>query len=599
MRWCPVASILEKIFPILTWSKNYNADKAVSDLLSGITVGMTLIPQSMAYASLAELGPQYGLYSSICGGFVYVLFGTIPELHIAPTALLSLVTYSHTLHVTFGKQNAVVLLCFVAGVIELLCGILHLGFLVDFVSAPVVAAFTSAVAITVASSQVKNLLGLQFIAETFMGAWYKIFEHIGQIKKWDAILGLSCFIMLLFLKKIKDYGEPPFAENCGNINGKRSKIKGLLWFISISRNVVVVGGCSLLAFFLEKSGNNVLTLTNNVPSGLPNITLPPIEVNYEGMNFSFVEMVSQLGISVFVVPFIAVLGNVAIAKAFAKGKAMDASQEMIALGMCNIVGSCFGSYPINASFTRGAISNATGVKTPTAGIYTGILVILSLTFLTPFFSYIPKPTLAAVVICAVLSMVEVTMTKLIWKINKIDLLPFTITLLSCLLIGLEIGIIIGVCVDIILLLHSSARPKILFEVVMDNDVGNYIKITPTSAITFPSAEYIRERIMNYHRNESSTEQYMVVIDCHRIHKMDFTAGKCLGAMMTDLKNNNRKVIFLEPRLKIVKVLKNVCANDILVAETEEELRMHLKHTKEMKLPHQEARVESFKQVREI
>jgi sodium-independent sulfate anion transporter 11 len=149
----------------------------------------------------------------------------------------------------------------------------------------------------------------------------------------------------------------------------------------------------------------------------------------------------------------------------AQGKVIDASQEMIAVGMCNLIGSFFGSYPVNASFSRAAVSNASGVKTPLAGIYTGVIVLLALTFLTPYFSYIPKPTLAAVIICAVIFMVEVPLTKMIWEINKIDLVPFFVTLICCLMLGIEIGILIGVCVDIIFVLYRTARPKILIDKV--------------------------------------------------------------------------------------------------------------------------------------
>lgn len=241
--------MLKKIFPILTWRKFYNADKGVSDLLTGITVGLTLIPQSMAYAGLAELGPQFGLYSSICGGFVYLFFGTVPELHIAPTALLSLLTYSHTLHVTFNKEYAVILLCFISGVVELLCGLFHLGFLVDFVSIPVVAAFTSAGAITIVTSQIKNLLGLQFNAESFSSVWYKVFEHIKETKLWDALLGITCFTILLVLRQLKEYGQPPFEEPDKNI--RYLKLKKILWFLSISKNVVVVVTCSFLVYILD------------------------------------------------------------------------------------------------------------------------------------------------------------------------------------------------------------------------------------------------------------------------------------------------------------------------------------------------------------
>mgnify|MGYP005984332669 FL=1 len=163
----------------------------------------------------------------------------------------------------------------------------------------------------------------------------------------------------------------------------------------------------------------------------------------------------------------------------AKGKVIDASQEMIAVGMCNLIGSFFGSYPVNASFSRAAVSNASGVRTPLAGIYTGVMVLLALTFLTPYFSYIPKPTLAAVIICAVIFMVEVTLTKMIWEINsafssglkfvvdfmfvEMDLVPFFVTLAACLLLSIEIGILVGVCVDIIFVLYGAARPKVLIE----------------------------------------------------------------------------------------------------------------------------------------
>ncbi|CAH1996914.1 unnamed protein product [Acanthoscelides obtectus] len=405
---------LRKVFPFLHWSKQYDLDKAICDLVAGITIGLTLIPQSLAYASLAGLEPQYGLYSSLCGGIIYLLFGTIPELSIAPTAILSLLTYSYTKNVTFGNIEAAILLCFFGGVIELLCGLLHLGFLVDFVSTPVVAAFTSAGAITIASSQVKNLIGVHIGGgETFFEIWKKLFEHIGNFKKWDTILGLSCCALLLLMRKMKDFGAALISTDSKE---KTPTYKKIVWLTSVARNALVVVGCAVATFVLDMHGMKPFSLTADVPSGWPNVSLPPFRIQQGNSTVTLTDILVELEAGIIFIPFIAILANIGIAKAFARGRVIDASQEMIAIGACNIAGSFFGSYPVNASFSRAAVGGASGVKTPLAGIYTAGMVFLAFTLLTPYFSYIPKPTLAAVIICAVIFMVEVVISKNIWII---------------------------------------------------------------------------------------------------------------------------------------------------------------------------------------
>ncbi|XP_044252765.1 sodium-independent sulfate anion transporter-like [Tribolium madens] len=557
--------IVKRGFPVLTWGKNYSLDVAIADLVAGITIGLTLIPQCIAYASLAGLGPEYGLYSSLCGGIIYVVFGAVPELNIAPTALLSLLTFTFTNNASFGKVKAAILLCFLSGIIELFCGSLHLGFLVDFVSTPVVAAFTSAGALTIATSQIKNLLGLNFSADSFVGVWSKVFGHITETKMWDAILGIGCCVVLLLLRKLKDYGSPPLDDHKVVSRGKK-----VIWFCSVARNAFVVIACAATAYLFDSRGEKPFSLTSKVPEGLPSFTNPVAEVQHGNTTTSVVDMMKELGAGIFAVPFVAILGNVAIAKAFAKGKVIDASQEMIAVGMCNLIGSFFGSYPVNASFSRAAVSNASGVRTPLAGIYTGVMVILALTFLTPYFSYIPKPTLAAVIICAVIFMVEVTLTKLIWRINKIDLVPFFVTLVFCLVLGIEFGILIGVCVDILFLLYRTARPKVVFDYIHNENQTNYVKITPTSAILFPSVEYIREKIMQ--NSEIQNVKYtFLVFDCQRVNKLDFTAAKSLSALLSDLSKMQKQVIFYRSQKAVVKIMTKVTEGGVKIAETEENL----------------------------
>ncbi|CAH0563574.1 unnamed protein product [Brassicogethes aeneus] len=564
---------LKKKLPILEWSLDYNVDKGLADLVAGVTAGLTLIPQSLAYASLAGLEPQYGLYSSLCGGITYTVFGTVPELNIAPTALLSLLTYSYTHDLSYDSHTGATLLTFLAGLLELLCGLLHLGFLVDFVSTPVVAGFTSAGAITIATAQVKNLLGLKFTAESFIDVWKQVAMHISEVKLYDALLGSSCCVFLLLMRKLKDCGEPPLEDHHEQSKESVNGCKKFIWFCSVSRNALVVISSAIMVYALNLHDIKPFSVTAHVPPGWPNISSPPFEAFsvHQNRTLHVFDMMKELGSGIFVVPFIAILGNVAIAKAFSQGKIVDASQEMIAVGLCNIFGSFFGSYPVNASFSRAAVSNASGVKTPLAGVYTGAMVILAFTFLTPYFTYIPKTTLSAVIICAVLFMVEVAITKMIWKINKIDLIPFLLTLISCLLLGIETGILIGVTVDIVMLLYSIARPKVLFEKIQISQDKVYLKVTPTSSIFFPSAQYLRENILKTNIEEG-TNTNIIVLDCHRITRLDFTGGKCLGDLVKDLKKKGKFVIFLLPLKNMENTIRVTCDPTIPIVHSDSEVK---------------------------
>lgn len=241
---------------------------------------------------------------------------------------------------------------------------------------------------------------------------------------------------------------------------------------------------------------------------------------------------------------------------------------MIAVGICNIISSFFGSMPINASFSRAAVSNASGTKTPFSGIYTGIMVILALTFLTPYFSYMPKATLSSVIICAVIYMVEVTLAKMIWKINRMDLIPLLATFFACLVLGMEIGILVGIVSDVLLILYYTARPKILIDTVSVDRCVSYIKITPSTSLHFPSAEYIRERIMKYDI-EYGNESRVIVIDCSRVNKTDFTAAKCLGALVTDLHTAGKVVVFLKPKPSFAKMLTKTSGKKCCFANAED------------------------------
>ncbi|CAH0397843.1 unnamed protein product [Chilo suppressalis] len=481
--------VISGLFPILHWSRGYDARTAVGDLIAGVTVALTLIPQSIAYASLAGFEPQYGLYASLTGGIIYALLGTCPQINIGPTALLSLLTFTYT---SGTNPDFAVLLCFIAGIIQLIAGVCQLGFLVEFVSLPVVSGFTSAAAITIASSQIKGLLGLKFSAETFVGTWKGVFGHIQDTRLPDTLLSLACCIVLLGMKALKDIRIKAAQDEKDN----RSAVvlQRTLWFAGVARNAVVVVVAAVLAFFIHQDRNDPLILTGNITPGLPTPNAPPFSTSVGNTTFGAGDMFSHLGSGLLVVPIVGIISNVAIAKAFARGRTLDATQEIVALGVCNVLGAFFRSFPVNGSFTRSAVSDASGVKSPAAGFYTSLIVLLTLALLTPYFYFIPRAALAAVIICAVLHMVDIAIIKNLWKTSRLDLIPLFGTFICCLALGIEVGLICGVLVDVLLLLYYHSRPPLDVQFVDNNDSPPHYAIHPVGGLHFAGAETVRNKL---------------------------------------------------------------------------------------------------------
>nr|XP_032523263.1 sodium-independent sulfate anion transporter-like isoform X1 [Danaus plexippus plexippus] len=476
--------LVGRVFPIVQWSRLYDVNTAVGDLIAGITIALTLIPQSIAYASLAGFEPQYGLYASFAGGFVYALLGTCPQINIGPTALLSLLTFTYT---NGTNPDFAILLCFIGGIIQLIAGVIQLGFLVEFVSLPVVSGFTSAAAITIASSQIKGLLGLKFKAENFISTWRGVLHHIGETKLEDSLLGLSCCIVLMGMKALKDVRLKDNDEK-----SRRSQIlQRCFWFVGVARNAVVVVTASIIAFFVHQDKEVPLILTGDITPGLPIPQLPPFKSMEGNSTITTGEMLSHLGSGLIVVPLVGVISNVAIAKAFSKGKTLDATQEIVSLGACNIIGSFFRSFPVNGSFTRSAVSDASGVRTPAAGFYTGIIVLLTLGVLTPYFYFIPRSALSAVIVCAVLYMVDISVIGTLWRTNRLDLIPLFGTFLSCLVFGVELGLGCGVVIDVLLLLYYNSRPQLNIKFVNDDNLPPHYSVEPVGSLNFASAEKVR------------------------------------------------------------------------------------------------------------
>uniref|UniRef100_A0A336LZJ1 CSON006191 protein n=1 Tax=Culicoides sonorensis TaxID=179676 RepID=A0A336LZJ1_CULSO len=558
--------IVRRIY-ILNWITSYNSNFFISDLIAGITLGLTIIPQAIAYAALAGLSSEYGLYAAFIGAFIYVVFGSVKQVSIGPTSLMALLV----LPLTAGKPiEYVFVLAFIAGCIELLLGICKMGFIVDLIPIPVTNAFTSATSLVIIASQLKSVTGLKYLGTSFSTYIYGFFSHITDVKLGDSILGLCCCTTLLLLRKLQDI---PISEQ----NPYRAVIKKTLWYITISRNALVVAITSVIAFIWSNGGATQVPfkLSGKVKSGIPAFGLPDFSVDQgNGTVITFTDILSDFGIGIIFVPLVAILANVSIAKAFSTGKIVDASQEMIALGLCNIFGSFFQSMPTCGAFTRSAVSEASGIRTPLAGIYSGTMTLLALSFLTPYFYFIPRATLGSVLICAVYFMIDQNLPPKLWKENRKDFYSWLSCFVICMLFGVEIGLLFGIFSNICVLTFQWMRPRI--KATLDTYEGvQFVKITPTLGLLYPGVDYLRGFI-----NKIAIEYCYVnyiMIDSSKIVSLDYTAIKGFENIVIDAKSRDQEVIFYNLSSGLHDQLGQVKKNSYCCDTKDELQRLLLTH----------------------
>ncbi|XP_063265269.1 sodium-independent sulfate anion transporter isoform X2 [Prinia subflava] len=364
---CPLPAL-----PLLRWLPRYSRAWLPLDALAGLAVGLTAVPQALAYAELAGLPLQYGLYSSFMGCFVYCFLGTAKDVTLGPTAIMSLLVSSYAFH----EPVHAVLLAFLSGCIQLAMGLLRFGFLLDFISCPVIKGFTSAASITISFNQIKNILGLQGIPRQFFLQVYETLRRIGETRAGDAVLGLTCLAALAGLRAMKSR-LPPAAP----ADPLAVRISYLIVWISATgvsavpwpgpsrglisspgwqeprpgaRNALVVLFAGLVAYSFQVMGSQPFRLTGSIPRGLPAFRPPRFSLAAPNGTVPFQSMVQDMGAGLAVVPLMGLLETIAIAKAFASqnGYRIDPDQELLALGVANVLGSFVSSYPITGSFGR-------------------------------------------------------------------------------------------------------------------------------------------------------------------------------------------------------------------------------------------------------
>ncbi|KAM6050480.1 sodium-independent sulfate anion transporter isoform 1-T1 [Chlamydotis macqueenii] len=568
--------------PVLRWLPRYSLAWLQLDLLAGLTVGLTAVPQGLAYAEVAGLPLQYGLYSSFMGCFVYCFLGTAKDVTLGPTAIMSLLVSSYAFH----EPVYAILLAFLCGCIQLAMGLLHLGFLLDFISCPVIKGFTSAASITISFNQVKNILGLQGIPRQFFLQVYETLRRIGETRAGDTILGLACLAVLAGLRAMRS--RLPRAARAEPLAARVSYL--IVWTSATARNALVVLFAGLVAYSFQVTGSQPLTLTGSIPQGLPAFRLPRFSVAAPNGTVPFGSMVEDMGVGLAVVPLMGLLETVAIAKAFASqnGYRIDPNQELLAMGFANILGSFVSSYPITGSFGRTAVNAQSGVCTPAGGLVTGALVLLSLAYLTSLFYYIPKAALAAVIISAVVPMFDAGIFRTLWRVKSegrswgrpiprhnpalpeeralsrralwcadkaqlswvlslagLDLVPLCVTFLLCFW-EVQYGIVAGVLVSGMLLLYSIARPPIK---VLEGDV---LLVQPGSSLHFPAVECLRDAVCS--QALAASPPRSIILDCRHISSIDYTVVVGLAELLQELRKHGLSLAFCSLQDPVLQVL---------------------------------------------
>lgn len=420
---------MKQFFPFLNWLFPYKKSNLTGDLSAGLTVGIMLIPQGMAYAMLAGLPPIYGLYASTIPLLIYALFGTSRQLAVGPVAMVSLLIASGVGSLAvIGSAEYIayaILLALMVGLIQLFMGVFKLGFMVNFLAHPVIAGFTSAAAIIIGFSQMKHLLGINIPRGKVHQTIGHIFQEFNAINYPTLLLGVSAIGLLVLLKKIN------------------KRLPGPL--------IVVLLGLFLVYFLgLHNKGVNII---KEIPSGLSSFALP--EINGASL---YTLLPIALTIS-----FVSFIESIAVSKAIErkhKNYKVRANQELVALGLSNIAGSFFQSFPVTGGFSRTAVNDQSGAKTGLASIISASVVLLSLLLFTKYFYYLPTAILAAIIFVAVFGLIDFKGAQYLWHHDKRDFWIFMATAFATLGIGIEEGILTGVVLSIGILVYNASSPHI-------------------------------------------------------------------------------------------------------------------------------------------
>lgn len=531
-----MTDLLTRYLPIATWGREYNRTTLTNDMLAAVIVTIMLIPQSLAYALLAGLPPEAGLYASIAPIILYAIFGTSRSLAVGPVAVVSLMTAAALGNIaeqgTMGYAAAALMLAGLSGVILLGMGLFRLGFIANFLSHPVIAGFITASGMIIAASQLKHILGIDAHGHNLLDLILSLVEHLSETNWITATIGITATGCLFWVRK----GLKPAL--------KRAGVSATIADIATKAGPVAVVVLTTLVVWVFSLDTYGVRIVGDVPQSLPPLTLPSFSPT----------LIGQLLLPAFLISIIGFVESISVAQTLAakKRQRIDPDQELIGLGAANVAASLTGGFPVTGGFSRSVVNFDAGAETPAAGAYTAVGLAIAAVALTPLIFFLPKATLAATIIVAVLSLVDFSILNRSWGYSKADFAAVFATMLLTLTLGVEAGVSAGVGLSILLHLYKSSRPHIAEVGLVEgtehfrNILRHRVKTDPhivslrvDESLYFANARFLEDCIQN--RVAPDPDVRHVILQCTAINEIDLSALESLEAINTRLDEMNVKL----------------------------------------------------------
>lgn len=543
---------LSRYLPFLEWFLEYRSQHLIGDLIAGVIVAIMLVPQGMAYALLAGLPPQIGLYASIMPLILYALLGTSRTLAVGPVAIVSLLVATGVGQLaqpnTSEYLTLAMMLALLVGILQVLMGVVRLGFLVNFLSHAVISGFTSAAAIIIGFSQLKHLLGLQLPqTESFSELLQEIWQHLSQSNGIILILGLTSIVVLLFF----NHQLQPLLE-------KQGIPSNLILPLTRSGPLLLVLVNTVLVWGLQLHEVAQVKIIGEIPAGLPPLTLPPFDLKSW-------QALMPTAVAISLVGF---MESIAVAKSLAskRRQKIDANQELIGLGAANLSAAFTGGYPVTGGLSRTVVNFSAGANTGLASIITALLIALTVLFFTPIFYFLPQAVLAAIIIVAVLNLIDFTSLQRMWQYNRADAASLLITFGAVLGLGIEAGILVGIVASLGLYLWRTSHPHLAvvgriegsehFRNVLRNPVKTYphvLAIRVDESLYFANIKALEDYVL--HAVSNTPDLKHLVLICSAINFIDASALETLEALIADLNTAGVRVYLAEVKGPVMDQLK--------------------------------------------
>jgi SulP family sulfate permease len=524
------ARTFTQYMPILQWSKTYDRDTATSDLVAAVIVTIMLIPQSLAYALLAGLPAEMGLYASILPLVAYAIFGTSRALAVGPVAVVSLMTATAIGELGLSDPTQIFIaagaLAMISGVILVVLGVLRLGFLANFLSHPVIAGFITASGVIIAFSQLKHIFGINAGGHNLIELVDSLIAHQSEANIITMAIGFSATAFLFWVRK----GLKPLLINMG--------MKPKLADISAKAGPVAAVVVTTLLSWIFNLQDKGVRIVGEVPMGLPPMQVPSFNPALWGELFLPALLISIIGF----------VESVSVAKTLAakRRQRISPDQELIGLGASNVASAISGGFPVTGGFSRSVVNFDAGAATPAAGAYTAVGIGLATLLLTPLLYFLPQATLAATIIVAVLSLVDFKILAHAWSYSKVDFTAVAATIFLTLGLGVEVGVSAGVLLSIGLHLYKTSRPHVA-EVGLVEGTEHFRNVNRHKVETKPHMITLRVDESLYFANAAFLEEMVlgrvacdqpitdVVLMCPAVNEIDLSALETLEELNLRLK----------------------------------------------------------------